>query len=210
MTEAITITERLKKETWPLHQQAEHAALEKDLVKGKLPKDVYSEQLAQRYLIHRTLESKLRQARTNDPRIAAVVHDYQFQEERAAADLRFYGGDPELAAPCEATGKLLEAIESADDLALLGFHYVFEGSNNGAKYIAMALRGAWRLEGEDGTRYLDPYGDEQRQKWSDYKSAMEQLEFTPEEGDKIVEAAKATFLQIIDVEAEIYPETVRA
>ncbi len=204
-----TIMERLKAETWPLHQQAEHAALEKDLIKGVLPRDVYRDQLAQRYLIHVLLEKRIRNARANDPRIAVVVHDYQFQESRAAEDLRYYGGDPEQAVAGEATSKLLSAIDAADPVSLLGFHYVFEGSNNGARYIAMALRKSWGLEGADGTRYLDPYGNEQRQKWAEYKAAMDQLEFTAEEGDSIVEAAKATFLQIIEVEAELYPEAIR-
>lgn len=204
-----SIMEQLKTETWPLHQQAENGALEKDLIKGALPQDVYRDQLAQRYLIHGVLESRLRDARALDHRIAAVVQDYQFHEIRAAEDLRFYGGDPEQATPCEATKKVISAIQTADAVALLGFQYVFEGSNNGARFIAMALRKAWDLQGDDGTRYLDPYGKEQRSKWADFKTAMDQQEFTPEESAQIVDAAKATFLQIIEVETELYPLVCR-
>ncbi len=65
------------------------------------------------------------------------------------------------------------------------------------------------LQGDDGTRYLDPYGKEQRSKWADFKTAMDQQEFTPEESAQIVDAAKATFLQIIEVETELYPLVCR-
>lgn len=199
------IMERLKEETWPLHQQAERANLEQDLVKGKLPREVYRDHLAQRYLIHKTLEARLREAREKDPRVAAIVQDWQFHENDAAADLKFYGGDPATAQPVPSTEKLLKSIKEADPISLLGHQYVYEGSNNGAKFIAKALRGAWRLQGLDGTQYLDPYSDKQRERWAEFKGAMEAQEFSKEDGDKIVEAAKATFLQVIEVEADVYP-----
>jgi heme oxygenase len=199
------IMDRLKEETWPLHQQAERGNLEQDLMKGKLPREVYREHLAQRYLIHKTLEAKLREARGKDPRVAAVVQDWQFHEGDAATDLAFYGGDAATAAPTKATEKLLASIEAADPIALLGHQYVYEGSNNGARFIARALRGAWRLQGLDGTQYLDPYGEQQRERWAEFKDTMNAQEFTEEEGNRIVEAAKATFLQIIELEADVYP-----
>jgi len=207
------VMERLKEETWPLHQQAEHAALEQDLVKGKLPREVYRDYLAQRLVIHNALDAQLRDARANDPRIAAVVHDYQFHAPRVAEDLRFFGGNPDEAKPLAATEKLINAINEAakaNPVSLLGFHYVFEGSMNGARFIARAVRGAWRLQGEEGTRYLDPYGESQREKWAAFKETMNAQPFTAEEADSIVDAGKATFQQMIDVEAELYPESARS
>lgn len=200
-----SVMDRLKEETWPLHQQAERAALEQDLVKGKLPREVYREHLAQRYVIHKALEARLREAREKDTRVAAVVQDWQFHEKNAAEDLAFYGGDPATAKPAKATEKLLADIEKADPIALLGHQYVYEGSNNGARFIARAIRGAWRLEGLDGTKYLDPYGEQQRERWSEFKDTMNAQGFSKEEIDHIVEAAKATFLQMIEVEEELYP-----
>lgn len=209
MSEA-TIMERLKEETWPLHQKAEQAALEQDLMKGKLPREVYRDHMAQRYVIHKVLEARLREAREKDPRVAAVVQDWQFHEAQAAEDLAYYGGDAATAKPLAATEKLIADINAADPVSLLGHQYVYEGSNNGARFIARALRGAWRLEGQDGTRYLDPYGEEQRARWSEFKDVMNQQEFSAEEGSKIVEAAKATFLQMIEVEEEVYPSAAKA
>jgi len=200
-----TIMDRLKEETWPLHQQAERGDLEQDLMKGKLPQDVYRDHLGQRYLIHKALEARLRDVREQDARIKAVVEDYQFQENRVAQDLEFFGGNASEAKALPSTEKLLAAIAAADPLSLLGFQYVFEGSNNGARFIAKALRGAWRLQGEDGTRYLDPYGESQREKWAAFKDTMNQQQFSREEGDRVVEAAKATFQQMIEVETELYP-----
>ncbi len=200
-----SIMDRLKEETWGLHQQAERGNLEQDLVKGKLPREVYRDHLGQRYLIHKVLEARLREVRDQDPRLKAIVHDWQFHENDAAVDLKFYGGDPETVQPTPATEKLIKSIQEADAISLLGHQYVYEGSNNGAKFIAKALRGAWRLEGLDGTQYLDPYGDKQRERWAEFKSTMEAQEFSKEDGDKIVEAAKATFLQVIEVENDVYP-----
>lgn len=204
------IMDRLKEETWPLHQKAEQARLEQDLVKGKLPREVYRDHLGQRYLIHKALEARLRDVRVQEPRVAAVVHDWQFRENDAATDLKYYGGDPATVKALPSTEKLLKSIETADPVAILGHQYVYEGSNNGARFIARALRGAWRLEGKEGTQYLDPYGDQQRERWAEFKGLMEAQEFTPEEGSKIVEAAKAVFLQIIEVEEEVYPDSLQA
>ena len=194
------IMDRLKEETWPLHQQAERANLEQDLVKGKLPREVYRDHLGQRYIIHKVLEARLRDVRAQDPRVAAVVHDWQFHEDDAAADLKYYGGDPATVKPLPSTEKLIKEINAADPIAMLGHLYVYEGANNGARFIARALRGAWRLEGKEGTQYLDPYGEQQRERWAEFKSLMESQNFSEEEGTKIVDAAKATFLQIIEVE----------
>lgn len=202
--------DRLKEETWGLHQQAERGNLEQDLVKGKLPREVYRDHLGQRYLIHKVLEARLREARDQEPRLKAIVHDWQFHENDAAVDLKFYGGDPETVQPTPATEKLIKSIQEADPISLLGHQYVYEGSNNGAKFIAKALRGAWRLQGLDGTQYLDPYGDKQRERWAEFKSTMEAQEFSQEDGDKIVEAAKATFLQVIEVENDVYPGAATA
>lgn len=203
-TSTPTLMERLKQETWPLHQQAEHAELEQDLIKGRLPREAYRDYLAQRYLIHRVLDQRLREARYADPRVAAVVDDNHFHEPRAAEDLRFFGGDPERAVALPATEQLLRAIDDAGTLSLLGFQYVFEGSTNGARFIARALRAAWNLAGEEGTRYLDPYGEAQRERWTTFRAAMDALPCSAEECDAIVAAAQATFRQIIDVEAQLY------
>jgi len=210
MSDTNNIMDRLKEETWPLHQQAERAKLEQEMVQGKLPREVYRDHLAQRYIIHRELEARLREAREQDPRLKAIVQDWQFHEEDAAVDLRYYGGDPATAKAVPATEKLLASIAAADPISLLGQQYVYEGANNGARFIARALRGAWRLEGKEGTQYLDPYGDKQRERWAEFKSLMSSQDFSEEDMTKIVEAAKATFLQIIEVEEDVYPDATAA
>lgn len=201
--------ERLKAETWPLHQTAERAALEKDLVKGELPRDIYLEYLSQRYFIHRALETRLREAKHQDQRVAAVVKDHHFHEPRIAADLSYFGGAPDSSTPLPSSERLIASIQAADPVALLGYQYVLEGSTNGARYIAQAVRKAWDLTDGQGTSYLDPYGSSQREKWGDFKSTMNEQQFSDEESERMVTAAKEMFLQIIELTAEIYPNDSR-
>lgn len=202
-----TLMERLKEETWPMHQEAERQALEQDLVKGALSREMFREYLAQRFLVHRELEAALRRLRDSDPRAKAIVHDHQFHESRALEDFEFYGGNPADIAPLPATRQAIDAIaatEKSAPIALLGIQYVFEGSTNGARYIARAVRKAYDLQGAEGTRYLDPYGDEQRTRWQAFKEGVNAQQFTPDEEAAVIEAAKETFGYVTNVGREIY------
>jgi heme oxygenase len=196
MTEK-TLMERMKEETWPQHQQAERQELERALVSGTLPRDVYVQYLGQRYLTHVALDALLQEVAPREPRLAALVAGgRRFHAPRVAEDLVYYGANPSDFKPLPATTALIEDMRqtaAANPIALLGFFYVFEGSTNGARFIARALRRAYALEGTDGTRYLDPYGEEQRAMWEEFKSIVGSAAFTPAEADAIVAAAGRTF-----------------
>lgn len=203
-----TIMERLKTETWPQHQQAERQDLEKELISGTLPKELFVEYLAQRYVIHQALEAHLQKAAEQEPRVKNLLAGgRRLHQPRIAQDLEFFGQDAAKAQPLEPTAAMIKEIGEVADkqpVALLGFFYVFEGSTNGARYIARAIRGAYRLQGADGTRYLDPYGEEQRPLWDDFKTTMNSYEFTPGEQEAIIEAARSTFTHMIDIDQAIH------
>lgn len=207
MTES-TIMERLKSETWPQHQEAERQELEQQLVGGTLPQEGYVAFLGQRLRIHEALERCLLAAGERDERIRRLLLDgRRVHQPRIEKDLEHFGRVPAEAVALESTAALIRDIEETaarEPIALLGFFYVFEGSTNGARFIARALRGAYRLDGTAGTQYLDPYGDEQRALWQEFRQTMNGTDFTAAEQDAIVAAARRTFTHMVAIDKALH------
>src|SRR5690606_3067303 len=135
------------------------------------------------------------------------VDDYQFKEEHLVKDLVFFGRDPQAPRVVPSSSEMVEWIgktAQASPVALLGIHYVLEGSTNGARFLAKGVRRAYALEGLDGTAYLDPYGDQQRALWGQFKERMAAQPLTNEEADAIVDAAKQTFRFVGRIETEVW------
>lgn len=198
LPDAPTTMSRLKAETAQLHRDAETSRFQRALVQGKVGREGYRAWLGQMLLIHEALDVALR-AVAAAPAVAAVNRpDY----ERAAdlrADLAELGEDT-AQAPLPATAALVSRIGAADALALLGMRYVLEGSNNGNSFIAEAIRR--ELPGAP-TRYLDPYGELQRERWAGFKRDMEAAAFGPAEQDRLVAAARQMFESIRDLSGQL-------
>ncbi len=193
-TDSDSVMLLLKESTAAQHDAAENHAFQRALVEGRLSREAYAANLAQLFLVHRALERRLRESADALPAIGAVVTEEQYQEPYLREDLAFFGIDPESIEALEATRSLVARIEGASPVELLGMHYVLEGSNNGGRFIAKKVRKAYDFE-EDapGTRYLDPYGDEQRGKWMAFKATMDEQAFTPEQREQMVTAAQGMF-----------------
>ena len=97
----------------------------------------------------------------------------------------------------------IDEMAASEPVGLLGMHYVFEGSNNGSKYIAKAVRRSYQLDG-DGTRYLDPYGENQRAYWQQFKDDMNSIEFSPAETEALLRAAGETFEGVMQLHKELH------
>jgi heme oxygenase len=202
-----SIMARLKESTRELHDEAEHCTFNVTLVKGRLPREAYVESLCQLYLIHQALDDSLFLLRDEWLSIARVVQDYHRQTPYLEADLAHLGCDPYRIQPLPATRRFLERMDHiarSSPIAILGVHYVFEGSHNGTRFIARAVRRAYLLNDGDGTRYLDPYGDRQTIYWQAFKDQMNTLSLTSEVSDAIVCAAVTTFEGIIDLYRELW------
>ena len=78
---------------------------------------------------------------------------------------------------------------------------MFEGSKNGARYIARALA---KQAGVTALKYLDPHGELQRELWLKFKATMDAIAWTPAEQDSMVQAAQATFASISSLDDEIH------
>ncbi len=190
------VMERLKTTTQPLHDAAEHHPVQRALFKGRLPKDGYVAMLGQLFLAHRALEEALRALVLQRPELKSIVKPWQHQEPYLREDLAFFGVDCEAIKPLPATTALVKAIERAQreaPMAILGMHYVVEGSNNGSKFSAMAVRKAYGLDAGKGDRYLDPYGDAQREHWASFKAAMNASEFSSTDIDALLFGAGVMF-----------------
>jgi len=202
------LSAQLKAAAADLHDKAESAGFTRQLFKGKRPIDDYASFLEQMLAIHEPLERAL--ASSDHPAIEAIVATWQHKTPHLRADLIFLGHDPDDVLPLAETAAFTATFEGADPLVLLGTHYVLEGSMNGNHYMARAIRKAYGFEGADGTRYLDPYGDDQPARWAEFKAGLDAHPFSETERQRIVEADLETFRAIIEIHAALDRMTVPA
>ena len=202
----MSIMALLKSATADLHQAAEGTPLQRQLVKGELPQDLYAAFLGQMYLVHAALEQAVRDASASHPGFCTVVREYHDREPQLRQDLAFLDIDLAAIAPIAATTAMLTDIErtAADrPIALLGMLYVLEGSTNGSKFIARALRKAYQLEQGPGVAYLDPHGELQQDRWQAFKRDMDSVGFTERESEAIIATAKGMFRSITEISLEL-------
>lgn len=205
--ETTPLGDRLKTETGDMHTRAEKSPMQAALVQGRLPRDGYAAWLGQMLFVHEALDHAVASARARHPGVAAVAHEGQFKAPLVREDLASLDVDVSGIAPGPATARVVEMIErtsGADPVAALGLHYVLEGANNGNQFIARVIRKAYALEGERGTRSLDPYGPRQREVWASFKQALNAQEFTEAERDRIVESAKDMFRAVTEISEELW------
>jgi len=200
------IMDRLREGTRALHDVAEGHEFQRALFAGQLVQSGYIAYLGQMYCVYTALESALVQAAAERAEISQVVKLHNLRAGDLAADLAHFGVDADTVKPGPATAALLaeiDALRRRGPLALLGMHYVLEGSNNGNHFIARNIRKAYRLDGA-GARFLDPYGDLQRPRWMEYKEALGALPLSDEESNALLAAAQAMFQAISRISAELH------
>lgn len=196
-TATPTVITLLKESTKDQHTRAEQHPMQANLVRGQLPVEEYCRYLAQLRHVHEALESSLVAGAHAEPRLGNVVRESQFRLDAIDADLAHFEMSSVESEPTPATSALvrrIDAVATDEPIALLGFHYVLEGSTNGGRFIARALCGAYGLtQGEGGTRYLDPYGASQTDEWLRFREDMESLRLAGEETERIIETASEMF-----------------
>lgn len=197
----MPMSDQLKAAGAELHKQAETAGFTRQLFGGDRPIEDYGAFLEQMLVIHGALEEAI--AGASHPALGTIVDASQDKTPHLRADLVHLGRDPDAVTPLPETQAFAASIRQADPLTLLGIHYVLEGSMNGNRFMAPGIRKAYAFEGEDGTRYLDPYGDEQRARWAEFKQKLDGTAFSDAEQNEIIEADLATFRAIIDIHAAL-------
>jgi heme oxygenase len=206
MTDARnSVMQRLKTETRDLHTHAENRALQRAIATGEVDRATFSAYLGQLYHVHRSLESALESSCRSVHVVGALATADRMRVPDLERDLAFFGVDRDDLAAGESARRFsatIEATRASDPVALLGALYVLEGSTNGGRFLARALRKSWNLDAE-GLSYFDPYGDEQPQRWAAFKRQMDEASLDVGQEDAIVEMAKVTFHAIAEVSDEV-------
>lgn len=203
MTDATTLHpgslgDRLKRDTWDLHQRAENAEIPRLLIAGRASRELYLDLLGRSLPLHAALDAAIESLRPSSEALAALVGIDRLQAPRIEADLRACGVDPASLAP---RGSAADAAgtPSADGehaaWRLLGMHYVREGATNGNRFIATRLKHAWGIDEHEtgGLSFLDPYGVDQPRHWKAFKDSLNTLEPRPAEADACVLGARRMF-----------------
>ncbi len=196
---ARPLTVRLKDDNWKLHQIAERAEGPAAMIKGKMPRDGYAGLLAQQWLMSRALDTALKPHLEARPDLAGFVLSEQFLTPYIEEDLTYFGVCPAHVRPESGTQRYIDDIAARRDdaLHLLGLHYVRLGACNGNRYVARSVRKTLDLPACEGTRYLDPFGEAQREKWYAFKGALDALPLTPDEADRVFGGTEAAYLHAI-------------
>ena len=195
------VMQQLKDATWDLHENAENHTFQKSMAGGSLSRNGYVAHLVQMLFVHRALEERMQELNNSD-RFATVIHDYHFRADLVEQDLRYFDVDPSSVQPNEATRQLIARLESLmnqGDAAVLGIHYVLEGSTNGSKFIAKSIRQSLKIDGDAGASYLDPHGEEQRTRWKAFKTDMDAVGMNEDECRLATEAARTMFEGTISI-----------
>lgn len=198
------IMARLKAGTAAQHAVAESKPLEAALIEGSIGQAQYQKYLAQRWLIHRELEKATDKALKTDTRLSSLSLPSLYQTKNLESDLARLQTDLKSIHPLPGATKLIQEIQKAAPAILMGIFYVFEGSKNGARFIAKAMAKAWGLSDTASFRYLDPHGEEQRGLWMKFRSDMDGIAWTSAEQEQMVQAAQATFDAISSLDDAIH------
>jgi heme oxygenase len=195
---------RLKAGTATQHAVAESKPLEAALIEGSIGQAQYEKYLSQRWLIHRDLEAATDRALTTDARLASLGLPSLYQTKNLESDLAHLQANLKSIHPFSGATHLIQEIQKAAPATLMGIYYVFEGSKNGARYIAKAMAKVWEKTDTTGFRYLDPHGEAQRGLWMKFRSDMDAIPWTPAEQDQMVKAAQSTFDAISSLDDAIH------
>lgn len=197
--------DRLKEDTAKHHDVAEAKPLEGSLIGGTISDEHYRQYLSQRWLIHRALEAATDAALARDPRLGGLGLPALYQTANLEEDLAHAGVDIAGIKPLPGALALLALIQNAESVApLMGIYYVFEGSKNGARFIARSLGRAWGRSDGAGLKYFNPHGDGQRELWKKFRTDMNAIEWNSREQDQMVEAAQVTFETVSALADEIH------
>jgi heme oxygenase len=203
------MSQMMKEGCADLHDKAEHAKVPSRMVSGEMTIDEYCLMLQQDAIWNKALDLAILKRRGENAYLMALVDDIQLQGPYFDQDLAHFG----LTDECEPTpgvSAMCKTIEEAADknsLTLLGLHYVREGANNGNHYVAKKLRASWGIEGDDGLRSMDPYGNNQRALWEKFKTTLDAQEFTAEEKEHMVHSGRTMFERVMAIHEDLAAAT---
>lgn len=214
---ATTLSGRLREATGEQHTRAERHPVQQALVRGAATPRQYATWLRAMRALHDSFESHLARARRVEA-LAPAIEDHHFRIPHIDHDLDALAKlDPStstngagarggtLGPATRAIWATVEAAIDVDPAVVIGPFYVLEGSTNGGRYIAMAIRKSMPFPEGTGTRYLDPHGELTRERWARTKMAYDALPLTAAQHAAIIVAAQQTFDAVTALMDELPP-----
>lgn len=202
MPDPRPLSQRLKDDNWQLHQIAERNDGLGAVLRGSMPVEGYVGILEQNWVVAAPFDHALRRALDARPGLGALVEDDQFFEGYLREDLAHFGRSIGAIEPRPGSARFVEhvAAKTDDPLHILGLHYVRLGACNGNRFVARKARAAYGLpESGPGTRFLDPFGDPQREKWMSFKGKLDALGLDDAERDRVFAGTRAAYEFIINL-----------
>ena len=206
-----SLMERLKVETADLHRRTESTTFQRMLFAGEVSRSMFVRYLVGLYGMHSALEDHLLRATWRVPEMATILTTAHFHATRLRKDLEFFGVAPRQGREFPSVSDYVARLERESEscpVALLGAHYVFEGSANGGRILAPRVRRALRLTGVEGSESLDPHGEKQREIWLDYRRRVDECAPAVLSAEAVLAMARDTFLAVEALCLDLLPGAI--
>jgi heme oxygenase len=175
------VTDRLKEETLPLHQQLEKWMVQE--IKSMQSIDQYTNLLQSFYGFYQPLESNML------PLVEKVVPDLS---ERRKSNL--LQQDIDALQPDKTSIPLCTQLPTiTNTAAALGAMYVFEGSTLGGSIIAKMVKGKIAGLPDNTLQFFQGYGTETMEKWERFKQYTNGFITSDEQRTALINGANDTF-----------------
>lgn len=185
---------KIQSVTVPLHQRMEASQFHQSLLKQSLPKLSLVSYLHCLSIIQASLESCLE--KSIDPRVKKVWYNQSRKLNLLQADLELIQTEkinPIGLALTEALKLAAQIIKSSRcSVSLLGYLYVFEGSQNGGLILRQLISQVLNVAPEK-LSYFGCYGKSTSAVWSAFVENLNAISVDSDEEQKIVRAARESF-----------------
>ena len=185
------LADRLKAATAEQHADAENHVFLRALVRGEVSRAALAAHQSGLRDLVRVIYSRLL---AQGPDWSVFASAMKGHADRLARDLASLDGVSRRSVPSPAVVQFANALggESWSPEAALGAFYVIEGSMNGNRFIRRAVAEK-RPELAESLRYFDPYGEDQRARWKEFRSAIDRTGRSLRSEEEAVRAARETF-----------------
>jgi heme oxygenase len=188
------VADLLKSATADAHHQAETHPVQKALASGSITLPDLAALFHRLHQLLHEIETRHERNAASHDGLSALRLDTTPHRDRLAADLAGLDPGSEPRTSSAAVSALTERLGGVDwhPAALAGAFYVLEGSMNGNRFIRMGLEKR-RPDLAPHLTYLDPYGDEQRDRWQATRVRLDAIAPCDDTRRIMLDAAHATF-----------------
>ncbi|AIT60747.1 heme oxygenase (biliverdin-producing) [Corynebacterium doosanense] len=190
------------------HEHAEGSDFMTSLLGGDATPEAFTALTAQLYYVYDALEAAMRRHRESV--WAGQIYDARLERRDAiATDLAFLLGPGwrEEITPLPATRRYVERLEEADEIGVIGHHYVrYLGDVAGGQVIATMMQRLYGVSPEGLSFYdfsalgkIKPFRD-------DYRAALDGLDLTDAQAAALTDEAELAFALNSDVFADLAGE----